>query len=116
MGRQVCVLLALLALLWNGVAGPMVRTLADAVTHDDGHVALHLNHVKHHHDGAGYHVDDSAPSIVHLSADVFPANVAIVSLAVGIEWPKRGSTPPEFLSRTLPSPDLPHFLRPPRSL
>jgi len=114
--RRLFIALALIAMLWNGVAGAMVRNLAD-VAADAEHAALHFEDVgHHHHDDGGYHVDDSGASVAHVALDTSHTNLSISGSSERLQMPSLGSPPTEFLVSAVPSPYLPPLQRPPRPL
>lgn len=116
MHRRLFILLALIAMLWNGMAGAMVRHFAASAV-DANHAALHFKNIEHHHhESGGYHRDSSKASTAHVAVDVSQANLAISHCATRVDLPSIGSQPPVFLSRPIPSPYLPPLQRPPPSL
>ena len=114
MRRKLVLLVAVWALLWQGVAGAGLPALAKASA-DAVHAALHWNDVGHHHHADGsIHADASAASFEHVALDgsqVLASAVAAPQLAFPL--PLTGL--PLYWADALPSPHPDPLRRPPRA-
>jgi len=113
--RNLILIVALAALLWQGVAGVSLSALGKAAT-DAAHAALHWKDVGHHHHADGsVHADASQASIEHVALDgshVVASTLAVSSLSFAL--PLTGL--PRYWAERLPNPFSDPLHRPPRTL
>lgn len=113
MPRTIALALAVLALLWQGLAGASMQGWA-AVAADARHAALHWHDVAHHHhDDGSYTEDDSVDSVLHVALDgglQAALVVAMPALSVAVAT----HVAPAYRQSRLPAPVLDPFQRPPR--
>jgi len=114
MRRKLVLLVAVWALLWQGVAGAGLPALAKASA-DAVHAALHWKDVGHHHHADGsIHADASQASFEHVALDgshVVASPVAAPQLAFPL--PLAGL--PHYWADSLPNPYTDPLHRPPRT-
>lgn len=116
MQRKLLILLALVAVLWQGIAGASVQAFAQ-VAQDAEHAALHWDEVgHHHHDDGSYHQDDSIASVVHVAMDGSNANAVVDFGTSNVVPVPQASAQPLYLVGTVPYPYIDPLHRPPRSL
>ncbi|MDO8275117.1 MAG: hypothetical protein Q7T22_06310 [Serpentinimonas sp.] len=115
MRRKLVLFVAVWALLWQGLAGAGLPSLAK-VAADAAHAALHWNDVGHHHHADGsVHADASQASIEHVALD--GSNQVASPLAVpGLSFALPLAGLPHYWAERLPNPHLDPLHRPPRTL
>jgi len=115
MRRNLVLIVAVLALLWQGLAAAGLPSLAK-VAADAAHAALHWKDVAHHHHADGsVHADTSQASLEHVALDgshVVALPLAVASLSFSL--PLAGL--PNYWAERLPNPFSDPLHRPPRSL
>ncbi len=115
MSRKLVLLVAVWALLWQGLAGAALPSLAKAAA-DAAHAALHWKDVGHHHHADGsVHADASQASLQHVALDgshIVASPLAAPSLSFAL--PLAGL--PRYWAEQLPHPYSDPLHRPPRTL
>jgi len=115
MRRKLVLVVAMLALLWQGLAGAGLPSLAK-VAADAAHAALHWQDVAHHHHADGsVHADASQASLEHVVLDgshLVASPLAVASLSFSL--PLAGL--PHYWAGHLPNPFSDPLHRPPRAL
>jgi hypothetical protein len=114
MRSRATTVLLLLALLWQSMASaaPAWTSLS---TQGLEHAAMHwLQEGHHHHDDGSYERDDSSDSMRHVTADVSPPVLGLLSEGWSVTTANGSASPvlTEDLFRPPPFVDGPH--RPPR--
>jgi len=115
MRRKLVLFVAVWALLWQGLAGAGLPSLAK-VAADAAHAALHWKDVGHHHHADGsVHADASQASLEHVALD--GSNVVASTLeasSLSFSLPLTGL--PHYWAERLPNPFSDPLHRPPRTL
>jgi len=115
MRRKLVLFVAVWALLWQGLAGAGLPSLAK-VAADAAHAALHWKDVghHHHHDGS-VHADASQASFEHVALD--GSHVVATYLAPShLTFPLPLTGLPHYWADLLPNPYADPLHRPPRTL